>query len=417
MRHAAVLAAALALSVPAAAQAETTTLYAISNKADGNTVMAFQKDATGAFAALGEYATGGLGTGDLEIPALEKDPDHPLANGDDPLISAYAIAATDDGGHVLAVNPGDATVALLRVEADKSLALVNTAAATDKFPVSIAAHGDMIVVASVGETNTSGSIGAYRITEGRLAAVDGSRRDLGARPSTIGFSSDGAHVIVNELVTGKIHAFAAADGSLSDAPVSTADSPRAEGRFQAIPVGFAVAPGAGGDVIMMSEARFLTPEFGLRAGDGSVTQSPLYSWQTSSLSTYRLGSDGALSLVTGDALTGPAVEGGEIANCWVALSPDGQTLWTANALSSSISAFAIGENGAATLVNHQAFKIEPATLFFGDITVSASGDELYQLIGNTGQILVLSVGPDGRLILRQILSGLPAIGAYGLLAL
>lgn len=396
----------------------TLTLYVATNKADGNTLVGFRRSADGQFERIGEFATGGNGTGDLEIPALTKDETHPLANGDDPLISAYGIVATNDGKHVLAVNAGDSTVSLLTVNTDYSLELVNTATAGDMFPVSIASTGRHAVVASVGMDNNHGSISAYVINaSGELVAVPNSRRDLQARPSTVAFTRDGRHVIVNELVTGKTKVFALEGDSLSAEPVSMVDSPRADGRFQAIPVGFDIGAGDGGDLILMSEARFLTPEFELREEANVVPQTPKYSWQTGSLSSYVVDSNGNINLVTGDVLTGAAVEGGEIANCWVALSPDQRTLWAANALSSSISSFAIGRDGTARLKNATAFKSEPELLFFSDLAVSDDGRSLFQLVGNSGQVMVFDIQANGDLSLRQTLNGLPKLGAYGLLVL
>jgi len=396
----------------------TLTLYVATNKADGNTLVGFRRLSDGQFERIGEFATGGTGTGDLEIPALTKDETHPLANGDDPLISGYGIVATDDSKHVLAVNAGDGTVSLLMVNSDYSLKLVNTAKASDKFPISIASTGRHVVVASVGMDNNHGSISAYVINaSGELVAVPNSRRDLKARPSTVAFTNDGRHLVLNELVTGKIKVFALQGDSLSTEPVSMVDSPRTEGRFQAIPVGFDIGAGDGGDLILMSEARFLTPEFGLREEANVVPQTPKYSWQTGSLSSYLVDSSGSISLVTGDVLTGAAVEGGEIANCWVALSPDQRTLWAANALSSSISSFAIDRDGSARLKNATAFKSEPELLFFSDMAVSDDGRSLFQLVGNSGQVMVFNIQENGDLSLSQTLNGLPKLGTYGLLVL
>ena len=179
------------------------TLYVATNKTDSNTVMAFRTNSIGALDYIGEFRTGGRGTGDLEIPALTKDPTHPLANGDDPLISAYGIHATQDKKHLICVNAGDGTVSLMAINADGSLTSKDTVAATDPFPVSVATHGQHVVVASVGKDNENGSLGVYVIADGKLVAVDGSRYDLKARPSTVAFTSRGNHVVVNELVTGK----------------------------------------------------------------------------------------------------------------------------------------------------------------------------------------------------------------------
>lgn len=394
------------------------TIYVVTNKAEGNTVAAFRADNTAPLSLVAEYATGGLGTGDLEIPALEKNPQHPLANGDDPLISANALAAAADGTWLIVVNPGDGTLSLMNREKDGSLQAVNSEPASDRFPVSVAIHDELIAVASVGNSNQAGSIALYRHTPEGLAAVDGSRRDLGARPSTIGFSSSGDVVIVNELVSGKIHSFAASPDGLSAEPVATVDSPRSpQDRFQAIPVGFAVGKGDPGDLILMSEARFLTPEFGLREDPNRVPQSPLYSWQTSSVSSYVLDKHGKLTLKTGDALTGEAMEGGEIANCWVALNAGGDTLFTANALSSSISRYHVDPDGSVTLEDATAYKDDGELLFFSDMALNPAGDSLYQLVGNTGEVLAFDVAEDGSLSLRDRSGGLPTLGTYGLVVL
>ena len=408
-------AAASTASTAARADLSKPDFFVVSNKADGNSIYQFGSRSDGQYMMKGEYKTGGTGTGDLEIPALKKDPTHPLANGDDPLISAYSISSSQDGQNIVVVNPGNATISLMKRDEAGKVSAVNTAPATDLFPISVAVKGDYVAVASVGDSNMKGSIGLYKIVDNMLVPLDNNRRDLSARPSTIRFSSNGKFVIVNELVTGQIKTFAMNGDQLSDAPVSVIGSPKADGRFQAIPVGFELRADANADILIVSEARFLTPEYGLREGDGSVVQSPLYSWQTGSLSTYKLANDGTLSMISADVLTGNDIEGGEIANCWVALSPDGQTLWAANALSSSISSFDIAANGEATLKNVTAYKDESEALFFGDINVSPDGKTLYQAIGNKGKVAIFDIKANGDLELRQMVGDMPKLGTYGLL--
>lgn len=412
-----VLGSSLAISLASAAYADVNRIYSVSNKANGNTVVGFHNYDNGEYMPIGEFSTGGKGTGDLEIPALKKDETHPLANGDDPLISAEAIASVHDGKMVVVVNPGEGTVSLMSSNENGELSFVNKVESSDLFPNSLAAYGDYIASSSVGKDNMNGSITLFKVKDGKLEKVDGARRDLKARPSTIAFSSDGEHVIVNELVTGKIKVYAMQNGTLSKEPVSQIDSPRdTNGRFQAIPVGFVVNGDGNDDLIVMSEARFLTPEFSLRSGSGEVVQSPLYSWQTSSISTYRLTDNGEISLISGDVLTGASLEGGELANCWVTISPDGRTVWAANALSSSISSFRIRENGTAALINEHAYKHSDESLFFGDINVNSAGNQLYQLIGNKGKVMVFNIDQaSGDLKPMQTLSGLPELGSYGLM--
>jgi 6-phosphogluconolactonase (cycloisomerase 2 family) len=389
-------------------------IYVATNKADMNSIMAYKMQNDGSFKRA-EYKTGGKGTGDLEVPALKKDPTHPLANGDDPLISAYGVTITKDMKNLLVVNAGDASVSLFKINDDESLSLVNTVRIHDKFPLSVAEANGNVVVASVGATNGEGSIEAMQIHDGKLVNVPNSLRDLKARPSTVKFSTNGRYVVLTELVTGKVKSYAFSSGTLSQMPVSVIDLPRENPkRFQAIPVGFDIYPTADADIVAVSEARFLTPDFKLREEANKVPQTPKYSWQTGSISTLLLDKNGMLKLVSKDVLTGKAMEGGEIANCWVEFSKDGSKLWAANALSSSLSLFEIDKDGSAKLSKVVTYKDNKELEFLSDMKLNQKGDMLFQLIGNMGQVLVFGVDEDGGLKLKQRLEGLPMYGAYGL---
>jgi 6-phosphogluconolactonase (cycloisomerase 2 family) len=389
-------------------------IYVATNKADMNSIMAYKMQNDGSF-KNSEFKTGGKGTGDLEVPALKKDPTHPLANGDDPLISAYGVTITKDMKNLLVVNAGDASVSLFKINDDESLSLVNTVQVHDKFPLSVAEANGNVVVASVGATNGEGSIEAMQIHDGKLVNVPNSLRDLKARPSTVKFSANGLFVVLTELVTGKVKSFAFASGTLSMKPTSVVDLPREdEKRFQAIPVGFDIQPTQNGDIVAVSEARFLTPDFKLREEANKVPQSPKYSWQTGSISTLMLSENGMLKLVSKDVLTGKTMDDGEIANCWVEFSKDGSKLWAANALSSSISLFDISKDGSARLSKMITYKQDKELEFLSDMKLNKKGDMLFQLVGNMGKTLILKVDKEGNLVLKQTLEGLPKYGAYGL---
>ena len=222
---------------------------------------------------------------------------------------------------------------------------------------------------------------------------------------------------MSELVTGKIKVYSSENESLSGEPIAIIDSPRSDNRFQAIPVGFDIFTSEKGQVIMMSEARFLTPEFKLREENNKVPQMPKYSWQTGSLSTYLLASDDSLTHISSDVLTGLNAEGGEIANCWVVYSDQMNVLWAANALSSSISSFDIDSSGNATLKNVTAYKDKSELLFFSDIAVNETSTQLFQLVGNKGQVMIFTVENNGDLTLNQTVGGMPTLGTYGLVVL
>ncbi|MEM9142069.1 MAG: beta-propeller fold lactonase family protein [Bacteroidota bacterium] len=398
-------------------------LYVATNKTDQNSVVAIRQHTDGSLIKIGEYATGGKGTGNIEIFDWGYDPTHPLKDGVDPLISAYGITKTMDNKYLLAVNSGDASISSFTVQPDKSLQLNNVVAATDKHPLSIATHNNTVFVASSGDN--SGSVSGYRLDDrGKLSPIKGSTRELKARPSCVAFTPDGKFIVVSELATGMIKVFKVMrDGSLSENPLSSIASPhdKDEGRWLPIPVGFDIVQKGNKHIILISEARFLDNTGGLREENGKVPQSPKYSWQTGSSSSYVLDRKGRIRLVSGDIMTGNGMEGGQIANCWVEASRDGRTLWAANALSSSISTYKIEEDGTLSLVLEKAYKKEDESLFFSDLYLSMDGKYLNQLIGNKGAIQVFEVQPGIGSKLKSLGMysefGIPEVGAYGLISL
>ncbi|MGK0545982.1 hypothetical protein ACSEE7_10815 [Halomonas cupida] len=56
-------------------------------------------------------------------------------------------------------------------------------------------------------------------------------------------------------------------------------------------------------------------------------------------------------------------------------------------------------------------------LFFSDMALNPAGDSLYQLVGNTGEVLAFDVAENGSLSLRDRSGGLPTLGTYGLVVL
>ncbi len=414
------------LNKTAAQGKKSGTVYVATNKIATNSVIAFNQHDNGSLSVIGEYKTGGKGTGNIEIFDGGYDPTHPLADGVDPLISAYGIFKTKDNKNVLVVNSGDATVSSFRVNKDKSLTLASTVAAGDKHPLSIASHGKIVYVASSGSVATppfSGNVTGYTIDSfGKLKSIANSTRDLKARPTCVAFTSDGKYLVVAELVSGLIKVYGVqANGTLTKAPISTASSPHdaKNGRWLPIPVGFDIVKKGNKHVVLVSEARFLDNKGMLREEANKVPQSPKYSWQTGSTSSYVIDTKGELKLMSGDVLTGKGMEGGQIANCWVEVAPNGNTLWASNALSSSVTSYAIGTNGSLTLKNETAFKQADETLFFGDSFVSKDGRYFNQLIGNKGAVMVFKIKGNGDLeeVGLYTASGLPSIGAYGLLVI
>ncbi|WP_417444852.1 lactonase family protein [Joostella sp.] len=401
-------------------------VYVATNHTTANTVVGFIQDGNGALNMIGEFPTEGKGTGNVEIFDWGYDHTHPLKDGIDPLISAYGLTNTKDGKFVIVVNAGDASISTMKVMADKSLTSVDKAAAGDIHPLSVASHGNLVYVASSGNVPTppfSGNLKGFKIdANGKLTAISNSVRDLNARPSCVAFTEDGKFLVVNELVSGLVKIYAVnTDGSLSDAPVSQANSPHdsKNGRWLPIPVGFDIVKKGNKHIVLVSEARFLDNKGMLREETNKVPQSPKYSWQTGSTSSYVVDSKGQIELVSGDVKTGNSMEGGQIANCWVEISKDGKTLWAANALSSSISSYSIADNGELKLTDETLYKDTSEELFFSDLVVSEDGKYLYQLIGNQGAVMVFEVLAGNKLKELGVYSStqLPKVGTYGIITL
>lgn len=400
-------------------------VYTASNKTDENTLYAFAQKENGELAPIGEYGTKGKGTGNVEIfEGSKNDPTHPLADGVDPLISAYGVYKANNNKNIIVVNAGSSDVSSMKVNDDHSLTFVNSVKAGDKYPLSVASHEKKVYVASAGTKTMppfSGNITGYSIDgDGKLTPIEGSTRDLGARPACIAFTSDGKFLIITELVTGMIKVFGVNDdGNISEKPVSIVSSPHdaKKDRWLPIPVGFDIVKKSNGYVVLVSEARFLNNKGELRKEKDKVPQSPLYSWQTGSTSSYFVDNEGKINLVSGDVMTGKEMEGGQIANCWVEASNDGKTLYAANALSSSISTYSIADDGKIELKNETAFKDDSKKLFFSDLYFNKNGKYLYQLIGNQGKIMSIKVSEDGKLESVGTYGDMPAIGTYGLIAL
>lgn len=66
-------------------------MYIATNKTDSNSLVGFARMADGSIKDLGEFKTGGKGTGNVEIFDWGYDETHPLKDGIDPLISEYGV--------------------------------------------------------------------------------------------------------------------------------------------------------------------------------------------------------------------------------------------------------------------------------------------------------------------------------------
>jgi 6-phosphogluconolactonase (cycloisomerase 2 family) len=270
-------------------------VYLMSNATGGNEIIVFDRDADGQLTPAGTQPTGGNGTG----------------SG---LGNQASLILTEDHRRLYAVNAGTGDVSAFKVT---GISLQPIGAPVDsggELPVSLTVHGDLLYVLNAGGT---GNIAGFRVgVDGALTPIDGSARPLSAPAAgaaQITFSPDGRILVVTEKATNTISTYVVeSDG--------TASGPNAHPSAGTTPFGFSFNDR--GDLVV-SEAG---------GGPGGATAS-----------SYRVGGDGQLELISGPVATT------QTAACWIAISEDGGIAFTTNTGSGTISRLAIGPGGALEL--------------------------------------------------------------------
>ncbi len=344
---------ALELNASAVAAADAPgAVYALANVAGGNAVAMYSRGADGRLSWSGSVSTGGAGTGAS-------------------LGSQGALALSDDGRWLFAVNAGSNDVSAFRVT-PRGIELTGRVASGGIRPISVTVHGDVLYVLNAGG---DGNISGFRVgNDGALAPLAGSTRPLsgsGVGPAQVSFSPTGAWLVVTEKTTNRLDIYAVG----SDGLVSGVNTAASAG---GTPFGFAFGHR---DELFVSEA----------AG---------------SASSYIVGTAG-LTVASGAVLTHQG------APCWAVVTENGRYGYTANAQGGSISGFAIASDGSINLIDGDG---RTAVVGGGNIDLAVSGNSryLYELNGNRS-ISGFRIEADGHLTTVGNVAGLPA-STVGLVA-
>ena len=348
------LALAAALFVAGGSQAHGPSLQAVytqTNSASGNAVQVLVRGDDGTLTPAGSYATGGLGT----------------SAG---LGSQSPVALSEDGRVLLAVDAGSNDIASFRVERT-GLTLVGRVPSRGDFPVSVTIHGrDAYVLNAGGIAN----VAAFQLSrDGALTPTFGGREPLSsltAGAAQLAVAPDGSALVVTERTTSQLETFPLRRGVPGDPVVTPSNGP--------VPFGLAFDPR--GDAIVAEAAN-------------------------STVSSYRLGGDGALQLVSASVST---LQG---ASFTVTVTPDGRFAYTGNAATGSITGFAIADDGSLTRLvgdGRSADSPRPTELAIAD-------GYLYAINPNVGTVTAYRIGDDGSLVALPAVTGLP-MGLSGLAA-
>ncbi len=328
-------------------------VYALTNQAGANAVAMYARAADGGLTWIGSVATEGSGAG----------------TG---LGSQGALALSDDGQWLFAVNAGSNDVSAFRVTAG-GLSLTSRIASGGLRPISLTVHGDILYVLNAGG---DGNISGFRVgADGDVSSIPGSTRALSGTnvgPAQVAFSPDGQRLVVTEKTTNRLDVYTVNDDGVASALTSTA-SPGGT------PFGFAFGHR---DELFVSEA----------AG---------------SASSYVIAHDGSLTVASGAVLTNQG------APCWAVVTQNGKFGYTANAQGGSISGFAIGNDGTISLIDADG---RTAVVGGGNIDLALSGNSryLYELNGDRS-ISAFRIEADGHLTAAGRTSGMPA-STVGLVA-
>lgn len=331
-------------------------VFVMTNDAESNEVIAYERTQYGALHSPHKYQTGGRGSGGTV----------------DPLGSQGSLTSSDDGSYLFATNAGSGTVSVFRVFGARLL-LTDRAPSGGSEPNAVAQHGRLVYVLN---TAGSSSVVGFRLQDGKITRIPNSLRFLSGNfvnSASLAFSGDGRYLVVTERATNSIDVFRVqADGKLSPITVNPAVG---TGTFAVV-----FAPNG---AILVSET----------GGSGP---------NSSTISSYSIVSDGKLLPISATVPTLGA------ANCWNVVTPDGRFVYASNAGTSSISGFEISKNGALTPLAGTVVGVNPPGSTNLDIAVSADGAFLYSLNAASGAIGIFQIQQDGRLTNFGTLGGLPA---------
>lgn len=254
-------------------------VYTMTNAADGNEIVYFDRDAEGILTEAGSVSTGGSGSGGLL----------------DPLGSQGSLILSQRW--LLAVNAGSDEISVFRVLPD-GLALVDKVDSGGDFPVSLTIFHDLVYVLNAGSPNITGF---YMSHTGELTPLANSTRSLGSGAfAQVGFDPQGRMLVVTDRGEDEILVFSVGrDGLPSPTPVTSPSN-------GLVPFGF----------IFTQQGHLLVSE----AGSGAV-------------SSYSILSDGTLQVIT------PSAANAQAATCWIA--GNRRHAFTANTGSGTLSAYRV----------------------------------------------------------------------------
>lgn len=362
-------------------------VYVMSNLAEGNSIVALDRDEQGVITRKAEVSTGGLGSGPGPLPAAFGTTNQsPL-----PLESQDSLISAGEGRFLIAVNAGSNDISVLRITKD-GLQLTDRAPSGGIFPVSLAYHQGLVYVMNLGGVPLLESspgfptvTGFFLNEAGKLLPIPGSTRvtgEFGSAPADIVLSPDGRFLVVAERPTNLLDVFPVnADGTLGEKVVTPSNNPT--------PFGMMFTRTG---VLVVTESVDRIPRFAFPGG--------------STTSSYHINDDGTLQTIS------RSVPDLQTAACWVRFTSDQHFAFVVNSPSGNVSTYSLSTDGKLSLV----FPIAADTggTFSAPIDEAITPDGKYLYVDaphfgapNIGEVIGWRVEKDGSLTQVSKVGGLP----------
>ncbi|MEP6812910.1 MAG: beta-propeller fold lactonase family protein [Actinomycetota bacterium] len=327
---------------------QSAAVFAQTNDARGNELVAFTREDDGRLVNAGSYSTGGRGNGTPHLP------------------SQGSIAIDPEGRRLLVANAGSDELSLFSIAGPPKL-LAHVASGGER-PVSITIHGDRVYVLNAGNATIVG----FTLEGERIEPLSGTLRALadGSDPAQIAFTPAGDAVVITDRATNSIVVHLLDEDGLPAESKTYAAS-------GVTPYGFDFA----GDVLVVTEA------FGGQIGAAAA-------------SSYSL-DGGELRPVS------PSVGNTRSEVCWAIVSADRRFAWVTNFGDGTISRYAIGSDGSLELADAVAATTVEGMKGIRDAARSTDGRFFYALDADAHRVFAYRVGDEGRLEAIGSTNGLP----------
>ena len=387
-------------------------VYTETNNATANAVIVFDRRSDGTIVQRATVPTGGVG--------LAQNPpfNFPIVD------SQAAVALSQDGRLLFAVNAGDNTITVFRVT-KHGLNKVDRVGSGGTEPISVTSNGNVLYVVN----SHSGNIAGFKITRhDRLHPIAGSSQSLstpgpGGIAAQIGFSPNGRLLTVTERCY---------LGGCANQPKGVLDTFVVDGHGKAGPA----KQNAADDYGPFGFA-FLNNKNLLVSNTGNINHAPNPPDPTDP--TLFIGTTSAYTLDHSGTVTpngGPVASGGRGA-CWIVITNNKKFAFVTNSLSTfppgdgkgGIARYAVGHDGSLTLLGQTDVSpsTPPGAAFPTDLTLSPDSRYLYVVSptldmlpapnnNDTSHIDVYRVGHDGSLTHIQTTPATLPAGASGMAA-